>query len=94
MLCFVNSPMKTEIYEDVVNFIVDKLPPDEVISFRPSPNAQQRFEALSQAIKSGEATSDERAEMEECLRLEHLMQLAKARARAKVAGQTPATATR
>lgn len=93
MLCFVNAPMKTEIYEDVVNFIVDKLPPAEVISFRPSPNAQQRFEELSQAIKSGQATPDERAEMEECLRLEHLMQLAKARARAKVTEQTPAAAT-
>ena len=85
--------MKTEIYEDVVNFIVDKLPSDEVISFRPSPNAQQRFAQLSQTIKSGEATPDERAEMEEYIRLEHLMQLAKARARAKVAGQTAATAT-
>ena len=82
--------MKTEIYEDVVNFIVDKLPSDEVISFRPSPSAQQRFAELSQTIKSGEATPDERAEMEECIRLEHLMQLAKARARAKVAGQNPA----
>ncbi len=86
--------MKTEIFEDVVNFIVDKLPADEVISFRPSPRAQQRFEELTAAIQAGDATPDERAEMEECLRLERLMQLAKARARAKVAGQTqPVAAT-
>ena len=84
--------MKTEIFEDVVNFMVDKLPPDEVISFRPSPRAQERFDELSQAIKSGQATPDERAEMEDNIRLEHLMQLAKARARAKVAEQTQSVA--
>ena len=84
--------MKTEIYEDVDPFTVGKLPPEEVLLLRPSSNAQQRFVELSQTIKSGEATPAERAEMDEYLRLEQGLQLAKARARAKVAGQTAATA--
>lgn len=77
--------MKTEIFDDLVNFLVDKLPPEEVISFRPSPRAQERFNALLQAIQAGTATPDECAEMEQNVQLEHLMQLAKARARIKVA---------
>ena len=80
--------MKTELFEDVAPFVVDKLPPDEVISFRAAPRAQERFDELSQAIQSGQSTPDERAEMEDNIRLEHLMQLAKARARAK--GMEPA----
>ena len=86
--------MKTEIFEDVAPFIVDKLPPDEVLSFRAAPRAQERFSELSQVIKSGQATPDERAEMEDNIRLEQGLQLATARARAKVAGQgQPVAAT-
>lgn len=62
-------------------YIVDKLPPDEVIAFRPSPRAQQRFDKLSRAIKGGVAASGKRAKMNDCIRLEHRMQVAKARAR-------------
>ena len=77
--------MKTEIFEDVVNFLVDKLPPEEVLSFRPSARAQERFDHLSEAIKTGRASAEERAEMEQNIQLEHMMQLAKARARVKQA---------
>ncbi len=54
-----------EIFNDIVNFIVDKLPPDEVIAFRPSPRAQRRFDELSRAIQGGVAASGERAEMDD-----------------------------
>ncbi len=80
--------MKTEIFEDLVNFLVEKLPAEEVISFCPSPRAQERFNELSNSIKSGVATPSERAEMEQNIQLEHMMQLAKARARAKVTAQS------
>lgn len=73
--------MKPQIFEDLVNFIVEKTPPAEVIAFRPSPRAQQRFDELSARVKSGQATPEERLEMEHNLELEHMMQLAKARAR-------------
>lgn len=77
--------MKTEIFEDVVNFLVDKLPAEEVISFRPSPRAQDRFIELTNAVKSGTATQEEWTELEQNVQLEHMMQLAKARARVKQA---------
>ena len=73
--------MKTPIFEDLVTFIVEKTPSDEVLAFRPSARAQQRFEELSVRVKSGEATPEERAEMERNIELEHMMQLAKARAK-------------
>lgn len=80
--------MKTEVFEDVVNFLVEKLPAEEVISFRPSPRAQERFDQLSRAVQSGKATPEERAEMEQNIQLEHMMQLAKARARVKIAARS------
>ena len=86
--------MKTEFFEDLVNFLVEKLPPEEVVSFRPSPRAQERFNELSTAVKTGVATPEERAEMEQNIQLEHMMQLAKARARAKVAAQQTVSAPR
>ncbi len=82
-LLLVSFLMKSEIFEDVVNFLVDKLPPDEVISFHPSARAQERFNELSSAMKAGTATLEERTEMDQSIQLEHMMQLAKARARIK-----------
>ncbi|RYX85589.1 hypothetical protein EON83_04420 [bacterium] len=73
--------MKTEIFEDVVNFLVDKLPSEEVISICPSARAQERFNQLSNAVKTGGATPEKRAELEQNIQLEHMMQLAKARER-------------
>ena len=73
--------MKPQIFEDLVNFIVEKTPPAEIIAFRPSPRAQQRFDELSARVKAGQATPEEHLEIERNLELEHMMQLAKARAR-------------
>ena len=80
--------MKPQIFEDLVNFIVEKTPPAEVIAFRPSPRAQQRFDELCALAKSGQATPEEHLEIERNLELEHMMQLAKARARIALQSET------
>ncbi len=71
--------MRTEVFDDLVNFLVEKLPPQESISFCPTPEAQKWFNELSATLKTDVASAEERAVMELNIELEHMMQLAKAR---------------
>jgi hypothetical protein len=68
-------------YEEVINFIAAGTTPQNVIAFRPSEAAQARIEDLLLREKEDNLTSAEKSELEHYLQLEHLMRLAKARAR-------------
>jgi len=70
-----------KVYEEVVDFIAAGTTPQNVIAFRPSDAAQARVEDLLAREKDGELSSAERSELDHYLQLEHLMRLAKARAR-------------
>jgi hypothetical protein len=71
----------TRAYEEVVEFIAAGASPDSVAAFRPSEAVKQRATELIQREKANGLTADERSELEHYLQLEHLMRLAKARAR-------------
>lgn len=68
-------------YEEVANFIAAGTTPQNVIAFRPSDAAQERVEDLLAREKDGELSPGEKSELNHYLHLEHLMRLAKARAR-------------
>jgi hypothetical protein len=68
-------------YEEVIDFIAAGTTPQNVIAFRPSEAAQERVEDLLSREKDGELSSAEKSELDHYLQLEHLMRLAKARAR-------------
>ena len=68
-------------YEEVVDFIAAGTTPQNVVNFRPSEAAQARVEDLLALEKDGELTSAEKSELDNYLQIEHLMRLAKARAR-------------
>jgi hypothetical protein len=68
-------------YEEVVDFIAAGTTPQNVIAFRPSEVAQERVEDLLSRKKEGELSLAEKSELDHYLQLEHLMRLAKARAR-------------
>jgi hypothetical protein len=68
-------------YEEVVDFIAAGTTPQNVIDFRPSEAAQERLEKLISREKEGSLSSEEKFELDHYLQLEHLMRLAKARAR-------------
>ncbi|MCC7308258.1 MAG: hypothetical protein IT173_11885 [Acidobacteria bacterium] len=70
-----------KVYEEVVDFIAAGTTPQNVIAFRPSESAQSRVEGLLALEKEGELSTAERSELDHFLQLEHLMRLAKARAR-------------
>ncbi len=71
----------TKVYEEVIDFIAAGTTPQHVISFRPSEAAQTRLEDLLSREKEGELSPAEKSELDLYLQLEHLMRLAKARAR-------------
>ena len=70
-----------KVYEEVIDFIAAGTTPQNVIDFRPSDAAQERLEDLLSREKEGLLSAEEKFELDHYLQLEHLMRLAKARAR-------------
>jgi len=67
-------------YEEIVEFIAS-LSPREVLGFAPSEGARQRVWDLVERQKEAQLPPDEKAELGHYIEIEHLMRLAKARAR-------------
>ncbi len=74
-------------YEEIVEFIAAGTRPSDVAAFQPSEEAKARVAELIAREKSTGLSPDETGELEHYLQLEHLMRLAKARARAYLAGR-------
>jgi hypothetical protein len=68
-------------YEEIIDFIAAGTTPESIIAFRPSEALQSRVTDLSGKANDGDISSEELSELEDCLQLEHIMVLAKARAR-------------
>jgi hypothetical protein len=68
-------------YEEIIDFIARGTTPESVVAFRPSEALQQRVADLSERAQEGKLSAEERSELEDCLQLEHIMIMAKARAR-------------
>ena len=68
-------------YEEIVDFIASGTTTQDVNSFRPSEAAQERVTDLLSREKEGELSRAEKSELDHYLQIEHLMRLAKARAR-------------
>jgi hypothetical protein len=68
-------------YLELVDFLAAGVTPASLISFRPSEVAQARIADLIAREHQGTLPADEVQELDDFLRLEHLMIMAKARAR-------------
>ena len=68
-------------YQEVIDFIAAGTTPQNVIAFRPSEESQQRVSDLLGREKAGELTPSDKLELDHYMQIEHLMRLAKARAR-------------
>jgi hypothetical protein len=69
-------------YDEFVEFIVAGTTPQRIADFQPSEESKSRVADLIQREKTGVLTTEERSELDHYLQLEHIMRLAKARARA------------
>jgi len=68
-------------YQEIIDFIAAGTTPESVIAFRPSDALRRRVEELSERANAGSISNEELSELEDCLQLEHIMVMAKARAR-------------
>ncbi len=72
-------------YEEIVEFIARGTTPNNVAAFRPSEATKERVTDLIRREKTSGISPEEESELNHYLQLEHLMRLAKARARQHIA---------
>ena len=73
-------------YEELVDFIAAGTTPNTLVNFQPSDEAKTRVGELIRLSKTDGLSSSEKAELDHFMQLEHLMRLAKVRARKILAG--------
>lgn len=69
------------VYREIIDFIAAGTTPQNLIDFIPSEEAKERIADLIHREKTTGLTSEETSELNHCMQLEHLMRLAKSRAR-------------
>jgi hypothetical protein len=76
---FISLPVERS-YDEIVDLFARGPSSAEVLAFRPSPETQERVRELLERNAADELTDEEAAELEHFGKLEHLMQMIKARA--------------
>ena len=74
----------TVAYDEFVDFIAAGTTPQSVVDFQPSEETRARVADLIRQQKADSLSPDETAELEHYLHVEHVMRLAKARARQRL----------
>ena len=80
--------MKTSepVYLEIIDFIASGTTPEAVAEFKPSAEAQRRVTELIERGKEEGLGPEEKAELDHYMELEHIIRMAKARARLILAG--------
>ena len=68
-------------YLEIIDFIAAGTTPETVVHFQPSREAQLRITDLIDREKSGHLSQAEKAELDHYVELEHILRMAKAKAR-------------
>ncbi len=68
-------------YFEIIEFIATGTTPEAVARFQPSPEAQHRVAELIEREKEGSLPPEDRAELDHFMELEHILRMAKAKAR-------------
>ena len=68
-------------YFEIIDYIAAGTTSEGVAHFRPSPEAQERVAALIEREKEQGLSEDEKAELDHFMELEHILRMAKAKAR-------------
>lgn len=71
----------SKVYQELVDFIATGTTPESVIAFHPSEVTQERVSDLIYREKTTGLSDEEKAELDHYARLEHVMRMAKIRAR-------------
>lgn len=69
------------LYLEIIDFIASGTTPKAVAEYRPSEQAQHRVEELLSRERDGLLSPEEKSELDRFMDLEHIIRMAKARAR-------------
>ena len=72
------SPISTQIYQYILNFLASNPTPQQIAEFKPTPEMQDRLCTLLTHSKAGKLTPRELKELDEYERIEHLIVMIKA----------------
>lgn len=75
----------SRVFDEIADFIASGPSTRAVAEFQSSDAAQEHLRDLMNREKNGTLSPDEQAELNSCLVLEHVLRLAKARARQRLA---------
>jgi len=76
------------VYLELVDFVAGGTTPEDVVNFRPSTEAQRRVAELIEREEKSQLTPDEATELTHFLELEHILRMAKAKARLILANRS------
>jgi hypothetical protein len=68
-------------YPEIIEFIASGTTPQAVADYRPLPETQQRVAELIAREREGGLSAEEKSELDHFMDLEHILRVAKARAR-------------
>ena len=77
----------SRVYDEIVDFIASGTSPRAVVSFVPSQQTKDRVAYLLHREKVNGLNEEESSELDHYLHIEHIMRLAKARARKHLEGE-------
>jgi hypothetical protein len=70
-------------FDEIIDFITSAPQPEQILAFRPSPAIQNRLEDLLEKKRETSLSETEKHELDQFLLIEHLMRIAKAKARTR-----------
>ena len=73
------SPLPNHVYRYVLDFLVSNPSPDVIAQFGPTSEMQERVQVLLEKNRAGQLTPRETAELDEYVRIDHLITMLKAR---------------
>ena len=76
--------VRTRAFDEIIDFITSMPKNEQILSFKPSQTSIQRLEFLMDKKKVDNLSEEEIREIDQFLLIEHLMRVAKARARKRL----------
>ena len=87
------APAQYPLHQEVIEFLASGPPPQTIIDFHPSIDAQSRVASLLAKNEEGSLTPDEQRELDEYENLDFMMTLVKVQARKRLSPQEPHSIT-
>ncbi|MCY7391291.1 MAG: hypothetical protein LH647_07265 [Leptolyngbyaceae cyanobacterium CAN_BIN12] len=71
--CLQQPMLPANVYRYILDFLTSQPTPEQITAFRPTAEMQERLRSLMTKSKSEDLTPDERRELDEYERIEHLI---------------------